>query len=98
MMADHSQEECVLHPNRALPMVQMQDAGRPRVQDIRRVKREQIWPCHACRCRYDHVCSYCGGDLRDLELMSAVERPGPSRVAGPSQHPSGAGRVAASNC
>ena len=35
MMADHSQEACALHPNRALPVVQM--------QEVRRGGREE--PC-----------------------------------------------------
>ncbi len=37
MMADHAREECALHPNRSLPMVQMREAeGRPRAPDPKR--------------------------------------------------------------
>ena len=73
MMADHSQEECALNPSRATPVVQVQDAGaggsRLRGQEMRR-KRERAGPCYAwndgrctfARCRYEHVCSRCGGE------------------------------------
>ena len=46
MMADHSQEECALHPSRALPVVQMQGmTGRMRATESRG-KRERSGSCY----------------------------------------------------
>ena len=42
MIADHSQEECALHPNRALPVVQMQEVRRGRREEPR--PREEPHP------------------------------------------------------
>ena len=72
MMADHAHEDCALHPNRSLPVVQMRDLeGRQRGQEPRR-KRGRIGPCYAwnegkChyqQCRYEHLCSHCLGEHR----------------------------------
>ena len=74
MLTDHSHEECALHPNRNAPIVQMRDMGQQRSQEPRR-KRERAGPCYAwnegkctfARCRYDHVCSRCGGDHKKAQ-------------------------------
>ena len=70
MMSDHSREECALHPNRAVPMVQFREPSRrEEVADPRR-KRGRRGACYAFNdgkcssqyCKYDHVCSHCGGE------------------------------------
>ena len=83
MMADHSHEECALHPNRALPVVQMRDAagGRPKAQEVWR-KRERSGVCYAwndgkcsfTRCRYDHVCARCGGEHKKAQCRDGDRR------------------------
>ena len=79
MMADHSQEECALNPNRVAPAphaLEGPGGGRVRAQDVnRRSRRERPGPCFAwneerctfVRCRYDHVCAICGGDHRKAQ-------------------------------
>ena len=77
MMADHSQEECALHPNRSLPVVQMQEVRRggreePRLRPPEGYKRRagRRGPCFQWNdgrcthpyCRFEHVCSRCYGD------------------------------------
>ena len=40
MMADHAREECALHPNRSLPVVQLKEAGRAATRESWRAPRE----------------------------------------------------------
>ncbi len=97
MASDHSQDECALHPNRDVPVVQIQErAGRWRKDEAQgeaRRRRGRRGACYAYNegrcplpyCRFDHVCSLCGGDHRrtscrgrGLERQRAPERGGPA--------------------
>ncbi len=75
MSSDHAQEECVLHPNREVPVVQLQDSrGRSRREEHvlgeQRRRRGRRGACYAFNderctvpfCRFEHVCSVCGGE------------------------------------
>ena len=76
LMSDHAYEDCALHPNRTAPVVQMREVGgvHHKGQEVRR-KRERAYTCFAwnegrctyVKCRYDHVCSRCGGDHRKAQ-------------------------------
>jgi len=80
MMADHTREECALHPNRSLPVVQMREVeSQGRASESRRRRPGRSGPCYAwndgtctfTRCRYDHVCSVCGsGDHKKAACKS----------------------------
>jgi len=96
MASDHAQDECALHPNREVPVVQIQErAGRWRKDEAlgeARRRRGRRGACYAYNegrcslpyCRFDHVCSTCGGDHRrtscrgrGAERQRAPERGGP---------------------
>ncbi len=75
MSSDHAQEECALHPNREVPVVQLQDSrGRSRREEQvlgeQRRRRGRRGACYAFNdgrcavpfCRFEHVCSVCGGE------------------------------------
>ncbi len=80
MLSDHPTEECALHPGRDVPVVQIQDqySKRARRPDgsggssdhLRRAGRRGA--CYAYNdgrcslpyCRFEHVCSLCGGNHR----------------------------------
>lgn len=75
MSSDHAQEECALHPNREVPVVQLQDnRGRHRREEQveQRRRRGRRGACYAFNdgrcavpfCRFEHVCSVCGGEHR----------------------------------
>ncbi len=77
MASDHSQEDCALNPRREVPVVQLQEqrsAGSRREEpqgDTRR-RRGRRGACYAFNdgrcslpyCRFEHVCSVCGGEHR----------------------------------
>ena len=74
MMSDHTQEECALNPSRALPVVHWRDpgAGPSRREDFEPRRRGSRGACFAFNdgrctspyCRFEHVCSRCGGNHR----------------------------------
>ena len=77
MASDHSQEDCALHPRREVPVVQLQEqrpAGgrRDELQGDARRRRGRRGACYAFNdgrcslpyCRFEHVCSVCGGEHR----------------------------------
>lgn len=80
MMSDHGQEDCALHPNRALPMVQFKDfsAGPGRKEESSPRRRPSRGACFAFNdgkclspyCRFDHVCSRCGGNHKKAACRS----------------------------
>ena len=73
MMADHAKDECALQLNRELPVgreapVWWNRTGEPRW------KRDRgacyAWNegrCGFARCRYEHICSRCGGDHKKAQ-------------------------------
>ena len=93
MLADHAQEECALNPSRATPGMQIQGvgagSGRQKALDPMRRKRERAGPCYAwndgrctfARCRYDHVCTRCGGEHKRGQCKDGLgERRGPANL------------------
>ncbi len=70
LMADHAQEDCALHPNRSLPVVQLWEMEGRRPPPEPRRKRRRAGPCYAwnegrcsyTNCRFEHVCLHCSGD------------------------------------
>ena len=88
MMSDHEQEDCALHPNRALPLVQLRDLGvgpsrREEHEDPRRrAARGACFAyndgrCSSPYCRFEHVCSRCGGNHREAACRPRVrDNPG----------------------
>ena len=72
-MANHSHEECALHPNRALPVVQMRDAAgrRPKAQEVRERSEGK---CSFTGCRYDHRCARCGGEHKKAQCRDGDKR------------------------
>ena len=87
MMADHSQEECALHPSRSLPVVQMQEVRRggreePRLRppDGHKRRAGRRGPCFQWNdgrcthpyCRFEHVCSRCYGDHKRVTCKMGV--------------------------
>lgn len=89
MMSDHSQDDCALHPSRTLPMVQFRDAmmaGPSRREEVEpRRKPRSRGACYAFNdgkcsspyCRFEHICSRCGGNHRK-SACRARARDGPS--------------------
>jgi hypothetical protein len=78
LVSDHGQEDCALHPQRAVPVVRFKETGsglredwRPRTSEPRR-KRPRKGACFAWNdgqctlqnCRFEHVCSKFSGDHR----------------------------------
>ena len=73
MMSDHTQEECVLNPSKALPVVQLREqevwkeAPPARPVESRRMRGKRpcfawnVGRCSYALCKYDHVCSHCQG-------------------------------------
>ena len=75
MASNHAQEECALHPNREVPVVQLQDhrLGRLRREEQalgeQRRRRGRRGACYAYNdgrcaipfCWFEHICSVCGG-------------------------------------
>ncbi len=95
MASDHSQDECALHPSRDVPMVQIQERvmrwRREEAQGEQRRRRGRRGACYAYNegkcflpyCRFEHVCSVCGGqDHRKSTCRSrghrVPERSGPA--------------------
>lgn len=78
MLTDHTQEECGLHLNQGRAAVLARESGSTSV----RRKRERAGPCYAwnegrctfVRCRYEHVCSRCGGEHRKLQCRENQRR------------------------
>ena len=76
LMSDHMQEECAMHPSRAMPTVQFREPGRgaARREELSPGgtprKKARRGPCYAWNdgacsaqfCRFEHVCSRCGGE------------------------------------
>lgn len=93
LLSDHTQEECALHPNRALPVVQFREPGGMNRREGmssqgERKKKGRRGACFAWNdghcptpyCRFEHVCSKCGGDHkrqvcrgRGREVPAAVQ-------------------------
>ena len=87
MMSDHSQEDCAMHPNRALPMVQFREAmsgsgSRREERESPARKKARRGACYAWNdgkcvgphCRFEHVCSQCGGDHRRPNCSRAASK------------------------
>jgi len=84
---DHSGEECVLHPNRDLPVVRMlkwMAEERPRPAEGRRGRSAGKKPCFSWNdgkctfpgCRFDHICARRHGNPRqDVRGSRHTERP-----------------------
>ena len=103
LASDHGQEDCALHPQRAVPVVRFKETGsglredwRPRTSEPRR-KRPRKWACFAWNdgqcslqnCRFEHVCSKCSGDHRRSQCRANRGDPDLQRPARGSeeQHP-----------
>ena len=86
LMADHSQEDCALHPGRDVPVVRLREvAPGPSHRDDpeqrkRRGRRGACFAfndgrCTAPHCRFEHVCSTCGGDHKRLSCRGQMRDP-----------------------
>ena len=80
LLSDHSQEDCALHPSKALPIVQFKESAlgisrrdRERGEESpprRRIRRGACYAWNDGRCtaqpycHFEHVCSKCGGEHR----------------------------------
>ena len=97
LASDHAQEDCALHPQRAVPVVRFKETGcgmredwRGRTPEPRR-KRPRKGACFAwnddrctlLNCRFEHVCSKCSGDHRRSQCRS--NRVDPDRPRGPGE-------------
>ena len=84
LSSDHGQEECALHPQRAVPVVRFKESGaslrdewRLKPGELRR-KRPRKGACFAWNdgrcttqnCPFEHVCSKCFGDHRRAACRS----------------------------
>ncbi len=68
LMADHTQKDCALQPLRDVPVVQLRDSTSRRDDTEQRRRRGHAMPSmmEAPHCRFEHVCSACGGDHKRL--------------------------------
>ena len=73
LASDHTQDDCALHPTPMVPWVRLKDQARGgRREDRHHHETRRNWkgPCYAWNdgrctapyCRFEHVCSRCGGD------------------------------------
>ncbi len=76
MQSDHTQEECGLQPSTFKQATQGRDVGlMPPARGVDRRKRERVGACYALvRCRYEHVCSGCGGEHRKPQCRDVLRR------------------------
>ncbi len=83
MQSDHTQEECGLQASMNRQPTQGRDLGvAAPVRGLDRRKRERVGACYAwnegrctfVRCRYEHVCSRCGGEHRKPQCREALRR------------------------
>ena len=90
MLSDHSSDECALHPGRGIPLLQIQDQLSRRARrsedvsmgdQMRRMGRRGA--CYAFNdgkcvspiCRFEHICSTCGGNHRRTVCRSRGREP-----------------------
>lgn len=78
LASDHAQEDCALHPQRAVPVVRFRETVQIQREDWKQRygepprKRSKRGACFAWNdgkctipnCRFEHVCSKCSGDHR----------------------------------
>ena len=80
LMLDHAQEDCALNSHRVLPLVQFRDLGagpsrREEYEPRHQLSRGACFAfnngkCSSPCCRFDHVCTRCGGNHRKSSCRS----------------------------